>query len=150
MGTRTHCVSKNVPHLLCYNFDIYVNTFSYFFGRNVTHKVSNQKTLYCASALLAKTGKHENRFFFTQMLYQCIATIQLVAPWFLQSFWLRTYAAVWLPKSCNQCVQLGAVGGAWFRKSTAPQQLDCVTRTMHVHQRAVFLKEKKCHLWCVW
>jgi len=71
--------------------------------------------------------------FFTQMLYQCIARIQPVIPWFLQSFWLtiHTHAAVWLPKSCNQCAQLGAVGGrhgSRERKSTAPQQLDCVAR----------------------
>jgi len=26
--------------------------------------------------------------------------------------------------------------------------LDCVTRTMHLY--AVFLREKSCHLWCVW
>jgi len=44
------------------------------------------------------------------MLYQCIDWTQLVAAWFLQSFWLttHTHAAVWLPKSCNQCVHLGA------------------------------------------
>jgi len=47
------------------------------------------------------------------MLYQCIVRIQPVAPWFLQSFWLTTHnhAAAWLPKSCNQCIQLGAVAG---------------------------------------
>ena len=41
------------------------------------------------------------------------ARIQPDAAWFLQSFWLmsHTHAAVWLPKSCSQCVQLGAVGG---------------------------------------
>jgi len=91
------------------------------FGGNVTNKVSNQKTLYCAtqitcaSAVPGNTGKHEKTFFFTQMLHQCIARIQLVAPWFLQSFWLKTYthAAVWLPKSCNQCSGLLA---AWFRR----------------------------------
>jgi len=26
--------------------------------------------------------------------------------------------------------------------------LDCVTHTMHLC--AIFLKEKNCHLWCVW
>jgi len=51
--------------------------------------------------------------FFTQMLYQCIARIQLVPPLFLQAFWLmtHTHAAVWLPKSCNQCIQLWLLGG---------------------------------------
>jgi len=28
------------------------------------------------------------------------------------------------------------------RKSRKPQQLDCVARTLHMHQCAVFLKEK--------
>jgi len=65
----------------------------------------------CASALPGKTGNTKIAFF-TQMLCQCIARIQPVAPWFLQSFWLTTHtrAAVWLRRSCSQCVQLGAVG----------------------------------------
>jgi len=43
------------------------------------------------------------------MLHSCIISIQPAA-WF-QSFWLttHTFAAVWFPKSCDQCVQLGAV-----------------------------------------
>ena len=94
---------------------------------------------------LAKRRNTKIRIF-TQMLYQCIARIQPVAPWFLQSFWLTTYnhAAVWLSKSCSKCVQLGAVGwhGLGERKSREPQQLDCVVCTIHVHQCAVFLKEK--------
>jgi len=112
---------KNIPPHVCYNFDIHERILT-LFGRNITDKVSNQKTFYymptqttCASALPGKSGKHENRIFFTQMLYQCIARIQLVAPWFLQSFWLtsHTHAAVWLLRSCtgNQCVQVGADGG---------------------------------------
>ena len=32
--------------------------------------------------------------------------------------------------------------GSGERKSTAPQQLDCIGRTLHVQQYAVFLKEK--------
>ena len=53
------------------------------------------------------------------MLYQCISRIQPVASWFLQSFWLttHTHAAVWLPKSCNQCVQFSSgLLEAWFRR----------------------------------
>jgi len=74
---RTHCVSKNVPHLICYNFDI-CECILIFFGRNVTDKVSNQKTLCCATpnnlcfCTACKTGKHKNRMFFSQMLYQYI------------------------------------------------------------------------------
>jgi len=55
----------------------------------------------CAFALPGKTENNENRFC-TQMLYQCIASIQ-PAVWFLQSFWLTTHThdAVWLPKPRN-------------------------------------------------
>jgi len=53
---------KNVPSLVCYNFDI-----AHFdiFGRNVTDKISNQKALYYATSnkLQGKTGKHKNRIF---------------------------------------------------------------------------------------
>jgi len=63
-----HRVSKT-PHL-CFAMALtHVNVFWYFFGRNVTDDVSNQKTLYCApqitctSALPGKTGKGENRIF---------------------------------------------------------------------------------------
>jgi len=43
-----HCVSKNVPPLACYNFDAHEWSLI-FFGRNVTDKVGNQKTLYHAT-----------------------------------------------------------------------------------------------------
>ena len=39
---------KNVPPLVCYNFDIRERILI-FFGRNVTDKVSNQKTLFFAT-----------------------------------------------------------------------------------------------------
>ena len=63
----TPCL-KNVPPLACYNFDAH-EWILIFFGRNVTDKVGNQKTLYmppqitCASALPVKTGKRENHIF---------------------------------------------------------------------------------------
>jgi len=44
-----HRVSKNVPPLACYNFDAH-EWILIFFGRNVTDKVSNQKTLYYATS----------------------------------------------------------------------------------------------------
>ena len=62
---------KNVPPLACYNFDAH-EWILIFFGRNVTDKVGNQKTLYyaisnnlcsCASALPGKMRKHENHIF---------------------------------------------------------------------------------------
>jgi len=71
----------------------------------------------CASALPGKTGKHENRIFpSTAASVHCPnSTICLISSIVLtHDSYLRCSAAVWLPKSCNQCVQLEAVG-AWFR-----------------------------------
>jgi len=59
---------KNVPPLACYNFDAgeWILT---FFGRNVTDKVGNQKTLYYATSnnlcfcTTFKMGKHEDHIF---------------------------------------------------------------------------------------
>jgi len=84
----TLCLKK-VPPLLCYNFDVREHILKIFFGRNITHKVSNQKTLYYATAdnvcfcTTWQNGETRKSYFFTQMLYQCIARIQPVAPWFL-------------------------------------------------------------------
>ena len=47
--THLHRVSKNVPPLACYNFDAH-EWILIFFGRNVTDKVGNQKTLYNATS----------------------------------------------------------------------------------------------------
>jgi len=44
-----HRVSKNVPPLASYNFDT-CERILIFFGRHVTDKVSNQKTLYYATS----------------------------------------------------------------------------------------------------
>jgi len=44
-----YTVSKNVPPLACYNFDAY-QWILIFFGRNVTNKVGNQRTLYYATS----------------------------------------------------------------------------------------------------
>ena len=60
-----HRVSKNVLHLACYNFDAR-EWILIIFGRKVTHKVRNQKTLYyvtsnnlcfCTTWQNAETGK---------------------------------------------------------------------------------------------
>ena len=68
-GVRMYTVSqKNVPPMVCYNFDIR-ECILIFFGGNVTDKVSSQNTftmppqMTCASALPGKRGKHENRIF---------------------------------------------------------------------------------------
>ena len=61
-------VSKNVPPLACYNFDAHERVLI-FFGRNVTDKVGNQKTLYYVTSnnlcfcITCQNGKHENYIF---------------------------------------------------------------------------------------
>jgi len=69
----------------------------------------------CASALPDKSEKHENRIF-TQMMYFALPEFNQLLDF--SFFWptTHTHAAVWLPKSCNQCVQLGAVGGVVQKK----------------------------------
>ena len=95
----------------------HVNKFGYFFGRNVTDKVSSQKMLYYATSnnlCFCTTYWNEEtwklHFHSNAVLVHC--RIQLVAVWFL------THAAVWLPKSCNRCVQFGAVGGMIQKKGS--------------------------------
>jgi len=113
-----HCVSKNVPPLVCCNFDIH-ECIWIFFDRYFTDKVSNQKALYYATSnnvcfcTTWQNGETQKSHFFTQMLYQCIARIQPDAPWFLQSFWLmtHTHAAVWLPKLVINAFSSGLLGG---------------------------------------
>jgi len=58
----------------------------------------------CASALPDEMDFHSNA-----VLVHCLnSTSCLTSSIFLTH---DSYAAVWLPKSCNQCVQLWAVGG---------------------------------------
>jgi len=87
-----------------------------------------------ASALRGKTGKHENCIFHSN------ARIQPVTAWFLQSFWLttHTHAAIWLPKFCNQCVRLGAVMGAWFRRKKVESAPTVGLYCMHNALSSVF------------
>ena len=114
----TPCL-KNVLHLACYYFDRCDRIFT-LVGRNVADKVGNWKTFYCAiSSNLCFCATRQNwesrKFhFFTQMLYQLHCQDQDLTSWLITTnFWLTTHihAAVWLPQSCNQCVQFGAVGG---------------------------------------
>ena len=147
-------------------FAIAWHTWTHFdiFGTNVADKVSNQKTPYCATSNNVRfcttwQNGETRKSHFSLRCYQCIARIQLpvVAPWFLQSFWLMTdnQVAVWLLNLVIHAFSSGLLVGhdSGERKSREPQQLDCVACTMHVHQWAVFLKEKKTcklSLWCVW
>jgi len=43
--TDLHCVSKNVPHLTCYNLYIH-GSIATIFGVSVAEKVGNQNVLY--------------------------------------------------------------------------------------------------------
>ena len=99
----------------------------------------------CASALPGKTGNTKSHLSLS-VLVRCQNSSSrcLISSIFLthDSF---SYTAVWLPKSCSQCVQLGAIGGhgTGERKSTALQQLDCFARTKH--RCAVFwVSSKSC------
>ena len=139
-GYTTLCLNKTSDLRLAVTFDTRERILI-FFGRNVTNKVSSQNTLYYATSnnlcfcTVWQNGKNENCVFhsalpeFNQSLLD-----------FFQSFWLttHTHAAPWLPKSGNQCIQLGAVSGhgSGETKSRVLRQLDCVAR--RVHQCTVF------------
>jgi len=98
----------------------HVNGFWYFFGRNVTDKVSNHKTLYYATSndlcFCTSWQNGETHIFHSNaVLVHCLNSTShcLIAAIFLTH---KSYAVVWLPKYCSECIQLGAVGGAWFRR----------------------------------
>jgi len=123
-GWNLYTVSQKTSHLWLAIILTQCERIWIFFGRNVVSKVNSQKMLYYATSnnlCFCTTWQNANTkiafFSLKCYLYLCIARIQPVVAWFLQSFWLttHTHAAVWLPKSCNQCVQLVAVwGGARF------------------------------------
>jgi len=65
----------------------------------------------CASALAGKMGKHENCIFHSNaVLVHCLnPTSCLISSIFLTR---DSYSRCCMtPKSCNQCVQIGTVGG---------------------------------------
>jgi len=97
----------------------------------------------CASVRPIKTGEHENCIFHSNavLVHRLNSTSCITS----SIFWTHdSYADVWLPKSCNQCVQLAAVWGhgSGTKKSRTLLNLDCVARTMH--QCALFCV---CSLW---
>jgi len=106
-----HRVSKNVPPLACYNFDTRERSLIF-----LAEILSSQKTLYYATSnnlcfcTTWQNGKHENCIFHS--LCALPEFNQLLLDFFnLFDARLIFQAAVWLPKSCNQFTQLGAVGG---------------------------------------
>jgi len=94
-----YTVSQKTSHLWLAITLTHVNALWYFFGWNVTDKVSNQKTLYCATSnnvcfciTWQKRGNTKIAFF-TQMLYCQNSTSRcLISSIFLT----HTHAAVWL------------------------------------------------------
>jgi len=92
-----YTVSQKTSHLWLAVTLTYVNGFWYFFGSNVTNKVSNQKTLYMppqitgASPLPGKMGKHKICIFHSNaVLAHCRnSTSCLISSVFL------TYASQW-------------------------------------------------------
>ena len=105
------------------------------FGRNVTDKVSNQKTLYLSTNLCFCTTwqNWETRklhFPSNAVLVHCLnSTSCLISSIFLTH---DSYAPVRLPKSCNafSCREYWGHGSG-ERKSIALQQLAFVAHTMH-------------------
>jgi len=111
---------KRIPPLACYNFDAHERILI-FFDRNATDKVSSQNMLYYATSnnlcfcTTLQNGKHESGIFFTGRISASSELNQLLLDFFSVFDSRLNHAAVWLPKSCNQCVQLGAFG-VWFRR----------------------------------
>jgi len=151
-----YTVSQKTSHLWFAITLTYVNAFWYFFGRRVANKAINQKTLYGAPNNLCfcatwQNGETQKSHF---SLKFCISALPKFNYLLLDFFSLFDLRLILLYDSLNLVInafssELLGGHGSGERKLTALQQLDCVARTMHVHQCAVFLKEKKCHLWCV-
>jgi len=138
-----HIVSKTShAHLVCYNFDIRERILI-FLAEMLRIKQSIKRCFIVppqiswASALPGKTGSSKIAFSLAVLVSTLLEFNQSLLDFFNLFDWrLNPHATVGLPKSCNQCVQLGAVVGAWFtymreKKSRALQQLDCVARTKH-------------------
>ena len=106
---------KNVPPLVCYNFDTR-ECILIFFGRNVTDKVSNQKALYCATSnnvcfctTLQNGETRKSHFFHSNAV--SVHCQNSTSRSLIISVCLTPDSAVWLPKSCNQRVELGVGAG---------------------------------------
>jgi len=128
-----------------------------FFGRYVTDKVSNQKTLYSATSNNVKfyTTWQNGETRKSHTLKCCISALPEINQSLLDSFNLvdsRLILAL-LYDSLNLVINAFSSGlsGAWLRRKEvkAQQQLDCVARTMHVRHCAIFLKEKMSSVMCL-
>ena len=124
--------------MVCYNFDTREWSLTCF-DRNVTDRVRNQNTLYCATSnnlcfcTTWQNWEHENRIF-TRYISALPEFNQSLLDFF-DLFDLRLIFTL-LCDSVNLVINafsLGLLGrhGSGERKSKALQQLDCVARTMH-------------------
>jgi len=132
------CVSKNVPPLACYNFDT-PERIVIFFGRNVTDKVSNQKTLYCATSnnvcfcTTWQNGETRKSHF---LLKCCISALpefnQLLLDFFsfFDSRLVLMLLYVSLNLLINACSAPGCCG-AWFRREEIDSAAAVGLRCMH-------------------
>ena len=131
-----------------------INRFWYFLAGMLPRKKEVKRYfifpphLTSASALPGKTRKHENRIFFTQMLYYCFSRVQPVAALFFQFYWLETHIVADID-SLNliiNWVQLWPVGGIaqekWSWEFCAAAVELCYAHHALVHARAVSLKGK--------
>jgi len=151
VGVYLHCVSKNDTALACCNFDLH-QTILILFGRNVgTVFFISPNYCFCtkqdwrssASALPGKTRKHENRIFFTQMLYYCFSRVQPVDAWFLQFCWLETHilAGIEFQNVVINWVQLCPIAQEkWSWEFCAAAVEQCCAQHALVHAWAVLLK----------
>jgi len=143
MTMHTPCL-KNVPPFACYNFDIRERILICF-GTNTSNKVSNQKTLYyaisnnlcfCTTWQNGKTRK----FHFS---FKCNSSRYLISSIF---FTHDSYSRCCMTSEIlYQCVQLGAVVEAWFRRKevkSAPAVGLCCTHNAPVRCLLDFLFRK--------
>jgi len=154
---------KNVPPVTCYNFDTRECILT-FFGRNVTDKVINQKTLYCATSNKVcfcttwQMAKHENRIFSLKCCISALPEFNQVAPWFLQSFCLLSDSWLILTllyESLHLVINAfssGAVGRGMVKEKGS---WECCSSWTVLHAQCMCTNvlsssKKKCHLWCVW
>jgi len=128
---------RNVTPLACYNFDTR-EWILIFFGRNVTNKVSNQKTLYYATSnnlCFCITWQNGNRkiAFFTCCINALPEFNQSLLDFF--NIFNSRLILTLLYDSLNlvtNAFSLGLLGhGSGERQSRALQQMDCVACIKH-------------------
>jgi len=156
-------VSKNVPHLVCYNFDTRERILI-FFGRNVTDKVGNHKTFYCVAwnnfcfCTTWQRGKHENRIFSLKCCVSALPEFNQSLVNFFSLFDSRLVLTL-LYDSLHLVINafsLGLLGVAWFWFGRKEAESAAAVGLCCMHNACAPMRclpgRKKCHLWmwCVW